>query len=1524
MKYKESATYCKYKLGNKVSLLNDILKKILVLFILVFSAHLSYSQAFPEDFDKFAKAYSQELGYTGVQREGSKGMSKEFNEFWETDSLTPDEKLQFIKTVNLMAQKGCKGYPDFVCFIDNAMTFNRLNIDKGQYDNYEKALIDLLNKGKRPKLKDISNYLLNINSLIRRNVVSKGPRSYWKAENNSFLITYDEELVIVFNNINLVGYQGVDSLKIYKTDGDYFPATNTFVGKGGVIGWERVGYGLDSIKAKLNNYSINMKRITFTADSVVFTNTMFFKQQPLMGRLIDKAGNLDNPLKSDYPKFISYNQHFELHDIVPGVDYVGGFSIHGSSFIGSGTEDELATMIINKNDTISLEARSEAFYIDNRMIVTDNCAITLRLSSDTIYHPHLSFKFHNQIGFLELIRTKEGMSKVNYTNSYHQVSMDFTWMKWFIDKYKIEFTMIKTPGVPNEAMFESSDYYRLEKYKSIQKRDPTHPLQVVTTIVSDWAGSSEYYLNDLAGYMGYSPAQVVQMVFRLAYLGYLSYNTETELIRVYPEAWKFLEAHRGTADSDVIQFYSKTDSETANAELSLLNFDLKISGITSIHLSDSQNVKVFPIDKKLTLKKNRNFLFNGTIQAGQFYFYGSNFKFDYNRFMIELTQCDSMKMVAETQEMDSEGKYKLAIVRNKLEQINGEFFIDEPMNKSGKSDFAQYPIFNSKSKTYVYYDRKDVYDRAYSRDRFYFEVDPFELDSIEGYQRNNLRFKGTLYSGDIFPPIEETLVLRQSDFSLGFNTQTGPVGLPLYGGKATYWHEIDLSNNGLRGSGKTDYLAAKLKTDYLLFFLDHMDGHSEEFVLEKQTSPVEYPSVVGGDNTLRWDVREDQFVIKKDTVDFQMFDGQAVLDGDLNLTPEGLFGYGIMQVDKAKITSNLFKFKKDVIDADTADFDLYTINTLNTDFESDNVNTHIDFIERKGLFRTNGEKTVWRFPENKYISEMNEMTWYMDKEELEISADSDVLTNLENAPSDISPSEWEDLFLEGPRFTSVHPNQDSLSFVAPRAKYNYRDHIIYAEGVKFIRVADATIYTDDGSVIIEPDAVMRPIQNASIIANSTSRYHTIYNSVVSIYGKKSYTAYGDYDYIDDTRSRQQIHFNKISVDASGQTVASGAVTEPDNFMLSPYYHFQGNVDLFANKKNLQFDGAAKTMTECDTSNTNWLKFKNFVNPEEIYITVDTLPVNINNSRLSAGIMLSNTGKIYPAFLAKKRSPYDQEIFSARGLLYYNKNEGKYMIASKEKINERNLPGNYLHIHKSICNVYGEGKFNFSTDFGLFKPNAIGKVLYYPMRDTAEFELTMILDAYFSNSAYKKMVERLNSSAGLVGLNMNDDIYEKALVEYLGTEVADEWFSNLSLGNYNKFPKELSDKLILSDLMFIWHQDLNSFIHYGPIGIANVGKEQVNKYVFGFIKIEKSRRGDVFEMLLEPSSDLWYYFKYSAGTFTVISSDENFNQIVYDTKPGQRELKENGMFYQYGLGSSTYMKRFRKEMYIKFEIDEDPE
>ncbi|MDR2010496.1 MAG: hypothetical protein LBQ22_08435 [Bacteroidales bacterium] len=1494
------------------------MKKILLFIFLLFSIFKYGFSQFSMEHERFIREFSQNLNNTGNVRENAKSMSKEFSTFWLSDSITFEEKNKFIKTANLMSSKGCSPYPDFVCFADNLLLFKRKRINDNQYINYDKALNDMLNDGNRPNLKNISEYLTLINSFLSKNIVLQNVRTYWKVENNTFNIDYDKEIVIDFAGVNLIGYQGVDSLKIYNTTAKYYPARKYWNGKGGLVTWERVGHGADSIKARLADYNIDMRTISYTADSVLFTNSYFFNED-LLGKLTDKAENIENPAKSNYPRFTSYKQHFVLEDIFKDVDYEGGFSMYGRSFVGSGTKENPAKIIITKNDSISLTAATDAFYIENQ-IVADKCAITLHIGGDSIYHPYLTFRYHDNIRYLELVRTKDDMSTVNYINTYHKIDMDFTWMRWAIDKEKIEFNTITAQETTKEALFESLNYYTLEKYKNMKKRDPQHPLEVITNFVSAWAGYPEFYLDDLASWMKYSKTQVLGLVMNLAYQGYLNYDAETEFIKVYPIAWEFMEAHRGVRDSDVIQFYSKTDPNTTNAELSLLNFDLKINGVNNVHLSDSQNVKVYPVDKKIIVKKDMNFIFDGTIQAGQFYFYGTNFTFNYNRFMIDLTNCDSIKMVASTEYLNEKGTPALAIVQNQLEQINGEFFIDDPMNKSGRKDFPEYPRFNSLNKTYVYYDSPKVYNKVYDRNKFYFEVDPFSLDSIKGYDKENLKFNGTLYSGDIFPPIKETLVLRDFDFSLGFKTKTPSSGLPLYEGKATFNNDIDLSNKGLRGAGKIKYLTSSIDADYLLFFPEEMQGHSKNIEIKEQNAPVEFPYAQGIDNTLNWYVNDDQFHIQKESEDFKMFNDKAILDGNLNLTSAGLNGNGTINIDNARIISDVFNFKKVEINADTSEFALYTQNILDIDFISKNIKSSINFDDRQGKFKSNGKLSSWRFPKNQYISEMTDMTWSMDKKELEVNIAEEMLAIIKETNAEESPEDWESLFTEGPKFTSIHYKQDSLSFFSPRVIYDYGQNLLKAEDVRFIRIADALIYTDtkNEKVEIEKDAIIRPLKNSKIIANNDTKYHSIYDATSNIISRNKYVAKGYYDYISITEESQKIYLDTVYINGLGKTQASGKVFEHNEFTLSPYFKYQGTINLYANNKYLEFSGATQIVHNCDSINTQWMKFKATIDPENIFIPVDTFPTSINNSRLSNSLVLTNTNNISPVILGKKGT-YDHELLQTNGFMTYDMENEIYKIGSREKLLNKDTIGNYIEFNRSSCTSYGEGLFNLSNDFLSFKPNAIGYFDYTPENDTIELHISMILDAYFNKDAHKSMADKINSTGGLNGINLRDESYEKAIYQYLGADKADEWFSNLSKANYSKLPKELSDKFIFTDISLTWYKNLQSFIYYGPIGIANIGKEQVNKQVFGIIKIEKTRRGDTFELLLEPESNLSYYFKYDTRNgFTAISSDDAFNEIIINSK--QKQIKIDGLTHTYGIGGKEQMNNFRKDMYRRLKIE----
>ncbi|PIY02665.1 MAG: hypothetical protein COZ21_12985, partial [Bacteroidetes bacterium CG_4_10_14_3_um_filter_31_20] len=384
------------------------------------------------------------------------------------------------------------------------------------------------------------------------------------------------------------------------------------------------------------------------------------------------------------------------------------------------------------------------------------------------------------------------------------------------------------------------------------------------------------------------------------------------------------------------------------------------------YLSDSQNVAIFPQNQEITIKRNRDFVFDGKVRAGLFLFIGSNYSFSYNKFKINLTDVKTIKMRVVTDEVDQYGNPAQKDLISVIENSTGELLIDDMTNKSGVKKFPQYPVFNSKKDSYVFYDAPSVQTGVYKRDNFYFQIYPYSIDSIGILTKKNLLFKGHFVSAGIFPPFDETIGV-QPDFSLGFKRNTPTEGYQAYGGKGNYKKEIFLSNMGLRGDGELKFLTAKAISNDFIFYPDSMNTTAKTFEIEKQAKGVEYASVKGENIYVHWLPNNDKMLVSNTTKPFSMYDEQATYTGTLQIEPNGLTGWGKLEFSTSQLTSTMFNFKEHIVDADTANFNLKTLDMADFAFKTVNVNSHIDFKERKGEFQSNGEASFVEFPQNQYI-----------------------------------------------------------------------------------------------------------------------------------------------------------------------------------------------------------------------------------------------------------------------------------------------------------------------------------------------------------------------------------------------------------------------------------------------------------------------------------------------------------------------------------------------------------------------------
>ncbi|MFM7104977.1 MAG: hypothetical protein ACKOW8_05585, partial [Flavobacteriales bacterium] len=559
---------------------------------------------------------------------------------------------------------------------------------------------------------------------------------------------------------------------------------------------------------------------------------------------------------------------------------------------------------------------------------------------------------------------------------------------WNIDDPQILFGA--TPSsVLKYAAFESNLYFRQKRYEHLFSLAPKHPLLELRDLAKR-LGSSEFDIQDYAKQLKFGEEQTHLLLIDLANRGFVDYNTETRAIRVLSKTNRFIQNNIGMRDYDVIQFSSEVDNGH-NAQLSLLNYDLTLKGVDNFLLSDSQEVVIQPSRKEVVVKKDREFSFGGRVFAGNFEFSGSEYYFRYDQFQLDLLKVDSCRIYADDYEnLDAQGRPTKERLKSVIRDLAGVLRIDAPSNKGGYHSpiYPKYPILECTKSSYIHWQEKPIHNGAYKKDKFYYQLKPFVIDSLDNFSKNQLKFEGTLVSGGIFPDISESLVLMP-DNSLGFKTKTPSNGLPTYNGKAKVVAELTLDYSGLHGGGTFDYLTSTASSDDFLFLPDSMRGQTHQYANREVAAKPEVPKAHCDTTLLRFYATNDLLNVSDLQKPIDFFNDEATLKGTLSLRPSGMSGRGQMDFAGAKMFSENYNYTRRKILADTSDFQLNRSgekSDFSMAFRTTNVNGNVDFDKRLGVFKSNGGETKIEFPANQYVCYMDQFTWYMDKDEMDLSS----------------------------------------------------------------------------------------------------------------------------------------------------------------------------------------------------------------------------------------------------------------------------------------------------------------------------------------------------------------------------------------------------------------------------------------------------------------------------------------------------------------------------------------------------------
>jgi len=1501
-----------------------------LLLFTIFTTNL-FAQKFPETTTEFVDELGKFMTYSKRP-----DMVESFTVFrkMHKDGAFPEwESKRIVSVANMMRDQNLSAHPHFKNYID-ALVAAKKDADTTLFRRWHSFTEEALASLEKGRAKSAGLLLeFGHNFLTERAVKSgEGGSATWKIRGGKFDFSYsDREPSLVCKGVDLIGVRKLDSVLVQKTSGIYKPFAQLWLGEGGKVSWAETGLD-SSIYAMLTNYKVEVQKPLFKCDTATLYYPLYFKEG-ILGSFEHNivVRNRTNSAKADslrdvqFPRFQSFDKVLKINRIGDNIEYIGGFRLSGNSLYGYGTGNEPAQMTVyNKKRQKVFHGKSSLFVIRRGVsVVSENVDAKLFMDSDSLFHPASDFRIDIPKQVITLARGEKGSSRNPFYSSFYNMNLNTDRVVWHLNSDSLEIGgRIGIKGVSQKVEFESSNYFDPTVYLQMQGLGSHNP---VSTLYSLWLRTDKdkddngRIVTDTEFAMEINPkfdySSIQSLLAQMVREGFINYYFDRHEIELRDKCIHYALASQGKKDYDAINIIS--ESTSSNARLDLKTKETTVFSVQKLELSKRQKVALIPNENELTLLKNRDMRFGGRLYAGLTLFQGRNMSFNYEKFEVDFDKVEHLDFYVPTGQTDKNGQPIANAMSSNIEGISGALLVDAPNNKSGKDDLSIFPSLQSKKHSFVYYDYPTTQRGVYTRDSFYFRLDPFSFNGLDSYTKEQLKFKGELFPATIFAPFKETIVVRDEDKSFGFVHKTPTAGYPTYTKKGNFTGTLDLSNKGLLGKGKLEYLTADIESEDLVFRPKQTTGTAKKFFMEEdRASTVKVPQAKGEDVSVNWLPFKDSMYVTSKAKAFELFKSPGYTHkGILILTPSGLKGNGEFEWAEGKLTSNIISYGPFQASADTGNLEIKSLDQKGIALDSRNVDGDLDFDKQKGQFKANLLTANTFLPLDQYKTSMNEFTWDMKAKTIEFKADP-------NKPG---------------RFVSTDPKQDTLAFEGKTALYDMSTDLLRIGGVKQIQSADAYINIPDTSdIYIQPGGRMRTIYNAQIVADTVSRYHTINRATVDIGGKRLYKATGYYEY-NIPGYNQEVFFNEIQGKYQTiekairrvQTFATAEIPEKDSFRVDVKTLFRGDMILNSSTQNMTFKGYGQLVAE-KLPSTSWFTLQTVIDRKDPIIRVK-LAKNMDDSPMVTGFYLSReNGEVYPRIMLPAYQRADRALIDCKQVYKYETSTDRFIFGDSLKVLGKRETGARLIFDNRVGTVIADGPLNICSGLELINVKAAGRLKsdYNTSTDSTYFDVTGEIISGIEMAIPPKLIELMINEIRAASFdavpatyNTNMAFYQPTLHEFVSDEK--DWEETLSNARLNAvlLPKK-DDKFtfMLGRQTLLWNNEYGSFFTLEDrVPLISIAGQPINKTLVVMVQYKMPKNGDDgLSIYIKASADLWYCFGYQSddkgALLNITSSSTRFNDLLASMKAKETQIKmANGKTLEIALVDPSSANNFVNKM-----------
>lgn len=1307
--------------------------------------------------------------------------------------------------------------------------------------------------------------------------------------------------VIQFEGVDIKMLSKGDSLVAIKnTNASLLLDQNQMVGEGGMFNWTSAGLS-EEVKVQFKKYTffINSSKIEAENASLTYPQKFDGEVAGIFEYQVESGKNIND---KSYPRFMSYKSDVTIKDLGENINYIGGFSLEGKTIHSSSLSGENCKIEVSFQDMLKFRARAKDFTIGDSSITGYPVAITIYEQNDSIYHPGTRLDYNQKTKELKLYKNKGVFKNAPFKDSYHKLEILADAIFWNLSDTLLHFTNISAKNeIP--AYFDSYDNFQLKRYAQLQGLYPFHPLQMAANYAYQ-KNKFSFYAEELAKAYKQDLKQVKSAMMGLMQAGYIDYEPNAGLIVITDKAKHYLLARKNKTDFDYYSVRS-LDPGGANGVLNLNNSDLTVDGVDEFVISDSLNVVLFPLDRKIVIKKNRDFTTDGMITTNNYRFIGKNFSYSHSSYDFQLVDIDSIEFYVEVKDSVTGKVIDRKILDNKLTYSSGTLTLDEPGNKATRKRDPRYPHFDANKGASIYFTGKEVLNGAYDSS-IYYKIPPFDVDSMGGGDVPSITFDGTFISGGIFPDFEQKMEV-QPDLSFGFKLDAPLEGYPIYGGKGRFFGSISMNGHGLRGKGRIEMGGTVIESQDFVFYPDSVQAIGERaYAKVVNEGTISKPSMTVDDFELKWVVSKDKLALKNYSSPIYLYDSLAKLNGTLLLSAtKGMSGLGILETKGSLVMSQDLTFKENNFVGRNSQFEILTNVQGKPALRSDMV--RVDMNIKKGVANFNPEEKGFasnEFPYLQYKTNIDNGVWDMNAR---------TVTMRKPEGDDISNS----------YFYSTKKSQDSLVFNAEKAIY-YMDSLkMVISGVKEIRVVDVSVIPDKGMIVIGENANMDTLRNAVIIMDTINKFHKLFDGNLKINSKNNFSGNAKYEFVNFQKDTLAIEFDKFELlerRISKQktelfTKAKGKVAEEDTFFLAPKILYKGEAVMEANKKNLDLDGYVKLGLDGMEESSEWIKYERKDTIDEVRIPINEKGENDPNK--FTGIVYSRGHrKLYPVFVGKKKSENDFIVFYAESMLTYNFTTEEFEVSTEKRLHDEEYVGNYFAYHEANKKYRYSGKFDLLDKADL----DVGNI---DLRFAGFGETRVVDSSYiargvalvtFNAPSIDKLGKHIAEGVQLMGfpkkIQKNDSLYV-AVANLQDNKTAVNYKRTLEK-SYTPLYKQIGgmDAAIgFYDLNLKWSSEKKAWRSVGKLGVSNIGKNDISTYLDGIVEIKSTNSGPEVNVYIALTQSVWCYFSYSQSSLLVKSSYKEFDaEIASKSEATKNEAR--GLYY-FAKADDNDLNRFTK-------------